>query len=70
MAKAYAGVLAPVRRDGHCLAGDFNGDGKPDVLMVVKVLVAQVPASSGIQAIPQFSAEPGDKGRLQFLALH
>lgn len=72
VASAYAGVLAPVPRAGYCIAGDFNGDGKPDVLMVVKVLVATVPASTGIKTIYPFGKkEPGDalKGRLQFLAL-
>jgi hypothetical protein len=73
VASAYAGVLEPVRRAGHCIAGDFNGDGKPDVLMVVKVLVASVPASAGIKTVyPFFDKDPAAavKGRLQFLVLH
>jgi hypothetical protein len=70
VASAYAGILAPVQRAGHCLAGDFNGDGKPDVLMVVKVLVAKVPAVSGVKTLYTFYSETARKGRLQFLVLH
>ena len=70
VARAYAGVLDPVRRPGHCIAGDFNGDGKPDVIMVVKVLVAQLPAGAGVTTLYPFSEKASAKGRLQFLVLH
>ncbi len=70
VAKALAGVLEPVRRHGHCMSGDFNGDGRPDVLMVVKVLTAGAPAGANIKAIYPFHDKEGGKGRLQFLALH
>lgn len=69
-APALAGVLEPVRRDGHCVAGDFNGDGKPDLLMVVRVLVARVPAAAGVKVTYPFYDRDGEKGRLQLLALH
>jgi len=69
-AKAFAGVLEPVRSTGFCVTGDFNGDGKPDALMVVKVLVATAPASAKLRAIYPFGAKSADKGRRQFLALH
>jgi hypothetical protein len=67
--KAYAGIFAPVARAGYCVAGDFNGDGKPDVLIVVKVLVDKVPATAGVKILHTFWDLEG-KGRLQFLALH
>ena len=70
VAAAFAGVLAPIQRKGHCIAGDFNGDGKPDVVMVVKVLVAKVPATAGLQTLHPFHHEGSGVGRLQFLALH
>lgn len=70
VAQAFAGVLDPVRRAGHCIAGDFNGDGKPDLLMVVKVLVATVPAGAGVTTLHPFSEKDRTKGRLQFLVLH
>lgn len=68
VAAEFAGVLEPVRREGHCLAGDFTGDGKPDVLMVVRVLAAGAPA--GVKTIYPFYDKEAGKGRLQFLALH
>lgn len=67
---AFAGVLAPIQSKGHCIAGDFNGDGRPDVVMVVKVLVAKVSNVAGIRTIHPFHHERGGAGRLQFLALH
>ena len=74
VASAYAGILQPAGDASYCIVGDFTGDGRPDVLMVVKVLVAKVPASTGIQTIYPFSTKDhrgsADKGRLQFLALH
>ena len=70
VATAFAGVFAPVRRSGHCIAGDFNGDGKPDVLMVVKVLVDQVPPAAGLNILYPFFNHQRGKGRLQFLASH
>lgn len=70
VARQYAATLQPIRREGHCMAGDFNGDGVPDVIMVVKVLVAKVPATIGIKTVNTFGASGGEKGRLQFLALH
>jgi hypothetical protein len=70
VARAYAGILAPVQREGHCLAGDFNGDSKPDVLMVVRVLVDQVPPATGIKTVQAFGKDHAGKGRLQFLVLH
>lgn len=69
VARAYPGVLAPVQRAGHCLAGDFNGDGKPDVLMVVKVLVTKVPSATCVKTMYPFGGETAGKGRLQFLVL-
>lgn len=68
VAAEFAGVLEPVQRQGHCLAGDFTGDGKPDVLMVVRVLAAGAPA--GVKTIYPFYDREAGKGRLQFLALH
>ncbi|WEF31686.1 hypothetical protein [Pseudoduganella chitinolytica] len=70
VAQGVAGLLEPVRRDSHCVAGDFNGDGKPDLLMVVKVLVAKVPAAAGVKVTYPFHDRDGEKGRLQLLALH
>jgi len=70
VAKQYAGTLQPIAREGHCMAGDFNGDGVPDVIMVVKVLVAKVPPKSGIKTVTTFGKSGGETGRLQFLALH
>ncbi|HEX8479490.1 MAG TPA: FG-GAP repeat protein [Telluria sp.] len=67
---AFAGVLAPIQRKGHCIAGDFNGDGKPDVVMVVKVLSAKLPTIAGLKTIHPFHHEGIGAGRLQFLALH
>lgn len=70
VAKEFASVLEPVRREGFCLEGDFNSDGKQDLFMVVKVLVEKVPAAR-IRTIHPFGFEKGgDKGRRQFLALH
>jgi hypothetical protein len=68
--KQYAGILQPIAREGHCLAGDFNGDGKPDAIMVVKVLVGKVAPTTGIKTLPTFWEQTHEKGRLQFLALH
>lgn len=70
VAKTYAGVFAPDKRASQCLAGDLNGDGKPDVLMVVKVLVDRPPAAAEVKLLPTFGAETSGKGRRQFLALH
>ncbi len=70
VARQFAGTLQPIRREGHCMAGDFNGDGTPDVIMVVKVLVAKVPANTGIKTVNTFGDSGGGKDRLQFLALH
>lgn len=70
VARQYAGILQPIAREGHCLAGDFNGDGKPDAIMVVKVLVGKVAATTGIKTLPTFWEQAYGKGRLQFLALH
>jgi hypothetical protein len=70
VAKTFTGVFAPDTRASHCRAGDFNGDGKPDVLMVVKVLVDKPPAAAGVRTLPTFGAETAGKGRRQFLALH
>lgn len=70
VASTLAGVLEPVRRAGHCIAGDFNGDGKPDVLMVVKVLAAGAPSGAAVRTIYPFYDKEGAKGRLRFLALH
>jgi hypothetical protein len=67
--QAYAGIFAPSARADYCIAGDFNGDGKPDVLMVVKVLVDKVPATAGVKTLHTFWDLEG-KGRMQFLALH
>jgi hypothetical protein len=70
VAKAFGGVLEPIRQGGYCVAGDFSGDGRPDVFMVVRVLVKKVAASTGIKSIYPFFNKEGEKDRLQFLVLH
>jgi hypothetical protein len=73
IAKEFAGVLEPIRRERHCLAGDFNGDGKLDVFVVVKVVTGKVPAAARIKTILPFNfgaTATQEKGRLQFLVLH
>jgi len=70
VAKTFTGVFAPDMRASHCRVGDFNGDGKPDVLMVVKVLVDKPPATAGVKTLATFGTETAGKGRRQFVALH
>lgn len=70
VARTYAGLLEPVRHKGFCIAGDFNGDAKPDALMVVKVRGGKLAATTGIRTIYPFFDEETPRDRMQFLALH
>jgi len=70
VAKSFAPVLVPATQPDRCLTGDFNGDGKADVILVTKVLADKLPATSNVKTLHTFGAENTGKGRLQFLALH